>query len=293
MDSSSSRSTTAEGAAFCRALGAMEHVPSLRNPDHLAHHFVTRIGWRLGLLPVLRTLARRDVERRLPGALLLHQVRTRVFDELIRTAARDGLAQLVVLGAGGDSRAYRFDRELERVRVFEVDHPETGAWKTACVRRMLGRLPDRVRYVPVRFGTDALATALADAGFDSTLRTFFLWEGVSMYLRPDAVDAVLSLVAGSVEGSAVAFDYLYADAIDHPDRHEGARAHAEFAASRGEPFTFGLSPETGALASFAAARGLELARSWDHRGLRAVYPGAGFLLPYVGAVHARVARPAR
>ena len=61
----------------------------------------------------------------------------------------------------------------------------------------------------------------------------------------------------------------------------------------GEPFTFGLSPETGALASFAAARGLELARSWDHRGLRAVYPGAGFLLPYVGAVHARVARPAR
>jgi methyltransferase (TIGR00027 family) len=290
MDSSSSRSTTAEGAAFCRALGARERSPALRNPDHLAHHFVTRTGWRVGLLPVVRHLARRDVERRLPGALLLHQVRTRVFDELTLTAAGEGAKQVVVLGAGGDSRPYRFRRELEQVRVFEVDHPETGAWKQACVRRMLGRLPDHVRYVPLHFGSEVLAGALAAAGFDSRLRTFFLWEGVTMYLRREGVDATLSLVARSVEGSSVAFDFLYADAVDHPDRFEGATAQASFAASRGEPFTFGLSPVPDDLASFVKARGLDLASSWGHLDLRAAYPGDGFLMPYVGVVHARVAR---
>src|SRR5579864_3468227 len=123
MDSSSSRSTTAEGAALCRALGfLLERSPALRNPDHLAHHFVTRRGWRLGLLPVVRHLARREVERRLPGALLFHQVRTRIFDELTLAAVRDGALQVVLLGAGGDSRAYRFHQELAHGRVFEIDH---------------------------------------------------------------------------------------------------------------------------------------------------------------------------
>jgi methyltransferase (TIGR00027 family) len=288
MESSSSRSTTAEGAAFFRALGALERSPPLRNPDHLAHHFVTRRGWRLGLLPVVRHLARRDVERRLPGALLLLQVRTRIFDDLTLTAVREGALQVVLLGAGGDSRAYRFHREFEQVRVFEVDHPETSAWKQACVRRMLGRLPAHVRYVPVNFGSESLATALAAANFDSTLRTFFLWEGVTMYLRPEAVDEVLSLVARSVEGSAIAFDFLYADAIAHPERFEGATAQATFVASRGEPFTFGMAPAPDQLSTFLATRALELVKSWNHEQLRAIYPGPGFLMPYLGIVHARV-----
>ncbi|MDP9150996.1 MAG: SAM-dependent methyltransferase [Myxococcota bacterium] len=288
MDSSSSRSTTAEGAAFCRALGALERSSVLRNPDGLAHHFVTRMRWRLGLLPGLRHLARRDVERRLPGALLLHHVRTRVFDDVCLSAVREGALQVVLLGAGGDSRAYRFARELEHVRVYEVDHPETSAWKQACVARMLGRLPAHVRYVPLTFGSEVLATGLAAAGFDSTLRTFFLWEGVTMYLRSEAVDAVLSFAAQSVEGSAVAFDFLYADAIAHPVRFQGAAAQARFAASRGESFTFGLSPVPDDLAVFVKARGLDLAGCWDHRELRAAYPGEGLLMPYVGVVHARV-----
>lgn len=290
MDSSSSRSTTAEGAAFCRALGALEPSARLRNPDHLAHHFVTRTGWRLGLLPLARRLARRDIDRRLPGALLLHHVRTRLFDELTRSAVESGASQVVVLGAGADSRAYRLP-ELRDVCVFEVDHPETGSWKQVRVRRMLGHPAEHVRYVPIDFGSEPLASALARAGFDATQRTFFLWEGVIMYLPLEAVDAVLSLVARSVAGSAVAFDYVYADAIAHPARFDGAQAHIKFTAARGEPFTCGLSRKEDDLASFLATRGLELAQSWHHRELRALYPGPGLLMPFIGVVHARTARP--
>jgi methyltransferase (TIGR00027 family) len=172
--------------------------------------------------------------------------------------------------------------------VFEVDHPETGAWKQQRVRRMLGHLPDHVRYVAVNLERDALDSALQSAGFDWSAITFFLWEGVTMYLRPGAIDDVLSVVAGTCQGSAIAFDYMDADAVAHPDRFEGATAHTKYVVSRGEPFTFGLDGEPGELASFVAARGLELAQSWDHRQLRAVYPGKGFLMPYVGIAHARV-----
>jgi methyltransferase (TIGR00027 family) len=288
MDSASTRSTTAEGAAFCRAVGAFEPEPGLRNPDQLAHHFVTRAIWKLFLLPGLRHLASRQIERMLPGAIVLMQARTRVFDELILTAGREGALQLVILGAGADSRAYRLRVRLPSVRVFEVDHPETGAWKQQRVLRMLGHLPDHVRHVAVNLESDALDSALQSAGFDWSAITFFLWEGVSMYLRPAAIDAVLSVVARTCRGSAIAFDYMYADAVAHPDRFEGATAHTEYVASRGEPFTFGLPREPSELTSFVAARGLELAQSWDHRQLRAVYPGGGFLMPYVGVVHARV-----
>ena len=242
----------------------------------------------MGLLPVLRVLARRGVEERLPGGYLLLQVRTRVFDDVTRTIIRDGISQLVILGAGGDSRAYRFQSELGGVTVFEVDHPATSAWKQGCVRRMLGTLPDNVRYVPIDFGCDALGTVLENACFDGSLRTLFLWEGVTMYLRPDAVDDVLSLVAGAPAGSSVVFDYAYAESIAHPERFEGAVAQAKFAASKGEPFLFGISPELDQMSAFLEARGLELVRHWDHKQLRALYPGSGFLMPYWGIVHARV-----
>jgi methyltransferase (TIGR00027 family) len=286
MDSSSRRSTTAEGAAFCRALGALEPDERLRNPDVLARHFVTRRGWKMGLLPVLRGLARRSVERQVPGGMLLHQVRTRVFDALTLAALRDGVEQVVVLGAGGDSRGYRFPRERAGARFFEVDHPTTSAWKRGCVDRMLGRLPANVRYVPVDFGVDALHSSLQAAGFDDRARAFFLWEGVCMYLPMEAIDAVLSFVAGRPAGSSIAFDYLYADAIAHAERFEGASQQAAFAASKGEPFVSGLAPEPEHLIAFLKARTLELVTSWNHEQLRARYPGPGFLMPYVGIAHA-------
>ncbi len=219
----------------------------------------------------------------------MHQVRTRVLDHLTLTALREGASQIVVLGAGGDSRAYRFERELAGARVFEVDRPETSAWKQGRVRRMLGRLPENVRYVQVDFGAQALDTALERAGFDARERTFFLWEGVTMYLRPAAIDAVLSLVARTAEGSAVAFDYIDAEAIAHPERFEGATVLTSHVASRGEPFTFGMPPQPEPLSAFLRTRSLEVVETWNQEKLRAIYPGPGFLVPYFGIVHARSA----
>ena len=84
------------------------------------------------------------------------------------------------------------------------------------------------------------------------------------------------------------FDYAYAESIAHPERFEGAVPQAKFAASKGEPLLFGISSEPDQVSAFLAARGLKLVRHWDHQQLRSLYPGPGFLMPYIGIVHARV-----
>ncbi|HEX3769864.1 MAG TPA: hypothetical protein VHV30_03315 [Polyangiaceae bacterium] len=86
----------------------------------------------------------------------------------------------------------------------------------------------------------------------------------------------------------LAHHILYAASVAHPERFEGAALQAAFSAARGEPFTFGLDPDPAALDVFLFARGLERVACWNQTELRALYPGPGFLMPYVGAVHARV-----
>ncbi|MCL2449083.1 MAG: SAM-dependent methyltransferase [Polyangiaceae bacterium] len=279
MHSDNRRSTTAEGTAVCRALGALE-PSSLRNPDHLAHHFVTRPLWRACLSPLLRDLARGEIERRVPGAMVLHHVRTRLFDRLLLDAVRAGASQVLLLGAGGDSRAHRFRAELEGIPIFEADHPSTSVWKQARVRAMLGDAVDPVHYVPVDFERDGLAAALRRAGFDEGRATFALWEGVTMYLQPAVVDRTLRFLSTCAPGSSVAFDYLHAEALTHPERFEHAPLHVRYVVSQGEPFTFGLPSDPAGVASFLSARGLSLARSWHPEALRAFYPGRGTLVGF-------------
>src|SRR5581483_10747158 len=107
-----------------------------------------------------------------------HHVRTRHFDAIVRDELAAGVEQVVVLGAGLDTRAYRFADALAGRPVFEVDLPATQAWKRARLEAALGRIPDGVRYVGVDFLRDRLDERLAAAGFDRARRALFTWEGV-------------------------------------------------------------------------------------------------------------------
>jgi methyltransferase (TIGR00027 family) len=134
------------------------------------------------------------------------EMRTLAIDEAVRAGVRVGLEQLVVLGAGLDARAFRM-RELEGVRVFEVDHPSTQAYKRA---RIETRLPTarEVRFVAVDFERDALGDALAKAGHEASVPTLWLWEGVTQYLEPEAMRATLRGVAArSAQGSRLLVSY--------------------------------------------------------------------------------------
>ena len=118
------------------------------------------------------------IDRRVPGARSSAVARTRFIDDAIAARLGEQTEQLVILGAGFDSRAYRLPG-LRGITVFEVDHPDTLATKRRALERALRALPKHVHFVPTDFNQRELATVMAEAGYRESLRTFFVWEGVT------------------------------------------------------------------------------------------------------------------
>ncbi len=168
-------------------------------------------GMRAALGALGRVTARRPGLHAALGApsfgLLQHvALRTAAIDAAVRREREQGIPQLVLLGAGLDARAFRMP-ELSETVVFEVDFPSTQALK----RRRAGALvpaAKEIRWAPIDFEKDALDDVLARAGHLSERRTVWIWEGVTMYLPPAAVDATLSVVRDrSATGSTLLVTY--------------------------------------------------------------------------------------
>jgi len=145
--------------------------------------------------------------------------------------------QYVVLGAGLDSFAWRRPDALARgLRVFEVDHPTSQAWKLARVEALGLPQSDRHVFVPVDFEVDTVAVGLDRAGFDWRKRTFFSWLGVVPYLTVDAVEATLRSLARAGPGSEIALTYLIAESLMEDVGHTMLDRFGGLAAGVGEPF---------------------------------------------------------
>ncbi|HEY6212777.1 MAG TPA: SAM-dependent methyltransferase [Vicinamibacterales bacterium] len=166
--------------------------------------------------------------------------RSRLVEDRLAEAIPEGLSQLVVLGAGLDTFAYR--NPYEQLRVFEVDHPDTQAWKRARLETAGIAVPPSVSYVPVDFATDDAFDALGAAGFRDDEPSAFSWLGVVTYLTLDAVRSTLRRIASLPRGSFVVFDY----AISRDLLAEHQRAILDEAAARvaaiGEPFVTFFHP---------------------------------------------------
>ena len=249
--------TTAEGVAAWRAAGAMERDPNVRNPDYLVIHLLGP-KWRLisKVRPLVRLMVR-IYNRIIPGGYYFHIARTKHIDACLREALQEGIEQLVIMGAGYGTRAYRFERLLAGARVFELDLPNVIGEKRRRVVAMLGREPTQVEYVPIDFTADSLESLLPAHGYNPSLRTFFIWEGVCMYLMPGVVDDILRFVASnSTSGSSIVFDYLLQDVIDGTTSDKDAIKAARYVAKLGEPYVFGIG--AGEIGSFLEKRGLTL-----------------------------------
>ena len=153
--------------------------------------------------------------------------RSRIAEDALTIAAGEGARQLVVLGAGLDTLAYRTPL-AGGLRILEVDHPATQAWKRQMLTAASIALPATLRFVGVDFERETLADALHSAGFDPAVRSFFSWLGVVPYLTERSVFSTLSFIAGLPGGAEVVFDYA--------DPSAAHRAVATGAAAVGETF---------------------------------------------------------
>jgi methyltransferase (TIGR00027 family) len=156
-------------------------------------------------------------------------VRTRFAEDALASAiARRGVRQLVVLGAGLDTYAYRASLGAS-LRVFEVDHPATQAWKRQRLAEAAIPAPGALTFAPVDLERQTLAEGLSAAGFDPAQETFFTWLGVVPYLTERAVFSTLGFIAGLAGGAHVVFDYGNPPASSC-DPDEYATAHETIAA---------------------------------------------------------------
>jgi methyltransferase (TIGR00027 family) len=201
-------SKTAMTVALCRALAAKEDRPEIRGPDTMAELFLSDKAKGVLLDDASR--------QRTLGNVLFSSLygyitaRTAYLDSVFQDACQKGLPQIVLLGAGYDSRPYRFSKLIaQATTIFEVDAPTTQRRKTEILQKTGIAIPPFVRLVPVNFKDQILPDALSLAGFNAHKETLFIWEGVTYYLPRPAVDATLAFIANySPAQSRVCFDFM-------------------------------------------------------------------------------------
>jgi methyltransferase (TIGR00027 family) len=213
-------SRTSIWAAAARALGARDPDPTVRNPDWLAERLIGPA--ERALLAEQRVVqaldqdydaASTNYEALGPARALL--VRTHFIDQKLEQAVRSGARQLVILGAGFDTRAYRLKELLKDLRVFEVDRPATQRYKQQRVRDVVNQIPPNLTYTPFDFRQERVGDALDRVRYDPAAKTFFIWEGVTMYLPENVVRETFQWISThAAPGSAVVFDFVYHGVIE-------------------------------------------------------------------------------
>jgi methyltransferase (TIGR00027 family) len=236
-------SRTAQVMAFFRALESARPTSNRLLSDAFATSVLPGLVRRVVTLSRFKLLGLAIsalVDGRWPGARTSGVARTRLIDDWVTAAVRDGASQIVNLGAGFDSRAWRLPA-LAGIQVFEADHPATSREKR---RRLMaaGLDPSRIVQMPIDFDRDPLTETLVRNGFNMRCRSALIWEGVTNYLTADAVDAVFRWTSTLATGSTLAFTYIHADVLTDPRAFEGADRILASVAKAGETWTYGIDP---------------------------------------------------
>jgi methyltransferase (TIGR00027 family)/uncharacterized protein (TIGR02118 family) len=200
-----SPSRTAVFTAYCRALAAKDERSEIRGPDSTAELFVPE--------EMRRSFSNREIInssiRMISPLYGLLIARTLFYDALFTKALSDRIPQIVFLGAGYDTRSYRFQDKLGNTTIYELDSSPTQKRKLEIVSKSKIDIPRQIKYIPVNFKTDTIEDVLKSSGYDTSLKTLFIWEGVTFYLNENDFKKTLNVVRSiAPQGSSISFDYL-------------------------------------------------------------------------------------
>ena len=244
MEANGLPSRTSILTAAARAFGSREPDASVRNPDWVAGRLIGPAELALIADHPISNALDQDFQEGIHnpdifGFAWLMLVRTRFIDELMERAVRNGAVQLVILGAGFDTRAHRFTELLKDVAIIEVDYGATQEYKKQRVEAVLGGAPANVAYAPIDFARESLGEVLRRAGFQSQRKTYFICEGVSMYVPEEGMKATLRAIAEqSAPGSTVLLEYLNRGGLEVLRKYPAGMI--KNAIDWGEPFVFGV-----------------------------------------------------
>jgi methyltransferase (TIGR00027 family) len=231
--------------AAARAFGAREPDSTVRNPDFLAAKLIGPEEMALIADHPMSAALEQEYEtaRQNPEVAGLSNTmlaRTQFIDEHLKRAVKNGAEQVVILGAGFDTRAYRMSELLERCRIFEVDYGPTQAIKKQRVAAAIGSVPPNVAFAEIDFKRETLHDVLEGAGYSPKRKTVFIWEGVSMYIAEEAVRTTLKTIATySLPGSTLLMDFAEQALLDVLRKFPEAPQN-RFTSKWREPWIFGV-----------------------------------------------------
>jgi methyltransferase (TIGR00027 family) len=257
-------SETALFAALRRAIAHKDYQNQKFGPDNLAEHFLPAHFRFFLRFNRVRENTKDKLNGFLPGLNEYMIARTAYFDGLFVDALKEGTPQIVLMGAGYDTRAYRYARLNQGTRIFELDIAPTQNQKVKCLKKARITIPDGVKLVPIDFNKESLDDVLRNAGYDHQVKTRFIWEGVSYYLDPASVDATLAFVSTDTHpDSNIGFDYTLTLTDENIDAYYGAKAFTEAMKEHHASEELMFSIDEGKIESFLQTQNLAMLAHLD------------------------------
>jgi methyltransferase (TIGR00027 family) len=242
-------SRTARMTCVSRACSALETNPCYKSSDYIAPLLLPR---------GLRTMFHISLARKLfakvaaPKGIYEYVIaRTKYIDTILKRALAEKFDQVIVFGAGFDTRALRFQDSMGNTQVFELDLPGTQKAKIGQYRKQHLAIPPGLVFISIDFDKESLTVKLKEAGFLAHQRTLFVLEGIVMYLQPKSVEATFQTIkeyAG--KGSWIVFDFIYASVLRKEGIYYGEKGVAQRISSADEQWQFGI--EKGEVKQFLA-----------------------------------------
>lgn len=232
-------SLTAELTCICRAGSSAEKNLFYKSGDTIA----------LQILPEsIKTLIKIPFYRKLhfgfgaPKGLYEYIItRTKYIDGIYRKALENKITQIAILGAGYDTRAIRLPNNMNELKIFEFDSIFTQQAKLNSYKNNGIRIPKNLFFVPINFEKENLIDKFDAAGMERNKKSFYILEGVTMYLEPTAVDRLFTEISNySGKGSLVVFDYIYHDVLRQERKRYGEKGAMAAVRKANESFQFGI-----------------------------------------------------
>src|SRR5271157_374363 len=231
---------TALGAAICRLIEQYQPDETRLFDDPVAKELVGAPIRVMMQIAGMRNLTIQQTNAVAQGIFGAQICRTRYIDDTVQAALSKGVEQMVILGAGLDTRPYRLPG-MDDVKVFEVDLPAVQKDKKNKLEKHFGRLPENVAFIPIDFDTQNLEEVFAGTTFDSSRPTVFIWEGVTQYISEEAVQQTLAFVGKSAPGSIILFTYVLKSIIERRSDIPDAD-HMMDTVAKTAPWVVGLEP---------------------------------------------------
>lgn len=265
-------SETALFAALRRTIANKEYRNERFGPDDLAEIFLPPRFRFFLRFERIRANTKDRLNGLLPGLNEYMIARTAYFDRLFVDALNSNTPQIVLLGAGYDSRAYRFANSNHGTRIFELDAAPTQDRKKKCLRKARVEFPQHVTFVPIDFNQESLGDALERAGYASDQKTLFIWEGVSYYLEVESVTTTLEFVShGSHPESAIAFDYTISVSEENIGDYYGVKEFAQTMKEHHANEELMFSIDEGETESFLRQRGLRMVEHLNNEEIESAF----------------------